>query len=396
MSILCVVCNSECPTNKKDTCSTECTEINRIRKIKSTKLAKYGTVGYNNRTKTQATCLERYGATSVLASVEIRNKIKDSNLAKYGVENPGQRPDVIKKIGDSIEAKFGTRSVFARRDIMEKSFESKYGEGIKNAQQIPGIAQKTLETRKEKYGDLIGAVPRESSERTCLERYGSNSFFGSEAGKMSSDNLRTKYGYTEEELNDINRSKGSCSLSWWASKYGDSEETKDRFNERLTLCDSMSWQWALNKSLGEVELAKTIYTQRHATRRPKFGMGSKASIKFFKAIESEILLLDSSISSNDIWIGDGARKERFLFDQENKRIYFYDFTILNKKIIVEYNGVYYHPKEREQNPISFDMEQRKLEVARNNGFNVFVVWDDVSFAENKSTIIKEIKKCLKM
>lgn len=65
--------------------------------------------------------------------------------------------------------------------------------GYDNPQRDPEINQRTRKTVKDRYVDLMGAVPKEACKKTCLERFGAEHFFASEAGKMSLTNLKERY-----------------------------------------------------------------------------------------------------------------------------------------------------------------------------------------------------------
>jgi len=64
----------------------------------------------------------------------------------------------------------------------------------------------------------------------------------------------------------------------------------------------------------------------------------------------------------------------------------YDFTIRSKKIIIEYHGIAFHAKEKNQNwksiftnetPIE-NIEKRNIKnaLAINNGFSLLEIWSD--------------------
>lgn len=82
-------------------------------------------------------------------------------------------------------------------------------------------------------------------------------------------------------------------------------------------------------------------------------------------------------------------KEFSLYDKEFKRIYFYDFVIPSKKIIIEFNGDYWHS---EKNPkFNKQRENRKIEYAKLNGWNYYIVWES-EFKENKDICIENALK----
>ena len=92
-------------------------------------------------------------------------------------------------------------------------------------------------------------------------------------------------------------------------------------------------------------------------------------------------------------------------DNPSGGVYIYDFIdVINKKII-EYNGDMYHanpkkykktdtPHPYRKNKTSLEIwesDKNKLTTAKNNGYNVLVIWDSEYRWGNKE---KVIKKCL--
>lgn len=74
---------------------------------------------------------------------------------------------------------------------------------------------------------------------------------------------------------------------------------------------------------------------------------SKISLKYFDNL-SNYILEKTNIKESDIFYGrNGKRGEFYLkyYKDNIPKSYFYDFTILSKKIIIEFNGVYYHAKK---------------------------------------------------
>jgi very-short-patch-repair endonuclease len=108
------------------------------------------------------------------------------------------------------------------------------------------------------------------------------------------------------------------------------------------------------------------------------------------------------IEYNDVYIGYEDRNEYYIKDGLN--IYFYDFVIRSKKIIIEYNGIAFHPKLEnidffkpiltKLSPIElYNKQKYKVELAEKNGFKVLEIWsDDV---DSVSKCIEFIKNNIK-
>lgn len=88
-----------------------------------------------------------------------------------------------------------------------------------------------------------------------------------------------------------------------------------------------------------------------------------------------------------------------MFDKEIERRYFYDFCYCNK--IIEYNGDYWHANPRIYNESDiltkgktakeiWDYDTRKIEFAKNNGYEILIIWD----SEYKYDKLKVIDRCI--
>lgn len=122
---------------------------------------------------------------------------------------------------------------------------------------------------------------------------------------------------------------------------------------------------------------------------------SKESSVLFKKIMQEIDYVD-------IYVGIDDSKEYFIRDEFNK-IFFYDFVIKSKKIIIEYNGIAFHPKFENLDifkPIYtkltpfeiYNKQEYKKKLAIRNGFRILEVWSDDDFDYNLKKCLNFIKK----
>ncbi len=112
------------------------------------------------------------------------------------------------------------------------------------------------------------------------------------------------------------------------------------------------------------------------------GKASKESLIIFKPLID--WCIKEGILYNDIYIGYDNKNEYFI--KNEKRLYFYDFTIKSKKIIIEYNGVAFHPKVGDVNWINpftnegykecLEKDNKKINNAKKEGFNILVIWSD--------------------
>lgn len=120
---------------------------------------------------------------------------------------------------------------------------------------------------------------------------------------------------------------------------------------------------------------------------------SKESSVLFKKVMEEI-------DYEDIYVGIDDNKEYFIRDEFNQ-IFFYDFVIKSKKIIIEYNGIAFHPKFEKLDifkpiytkltPVEiYNKQEYKKDLAIKNGFRILEVWSDDD--DNLEKCLNFIKK----
>lgn len=125
---------------------------------------------------------------------------------------------------------------------------------------------------------------------------------------------------------------------------------------------------------------------------------SKESFNFFNIIDSELNL-------NGLF----GEHEYFIRDNSKNTLYFYDYTLLDLKIIVEYNGSIWHPNKEVftteayknwKHPFNdeisaddiYNKDKYKINFAKSNGYNIIVVWDfDKNKKEKVINFIQDIK-----
>lgn len=113
------------------------------------------------------------------------------------------------------------------------------------------------------------------------------------------------------------------------------------------------------------------------------GKASKESLIIFKPLID--WCIEEGIEYSDIYIGYNEKNEYFI-RYDNNKLFFYDFTIRSKKIIIEYNGVAFHPKlenKNWKNPFTneshtecLEKDNLKINVAEKEGFDILIIWSD--------------------
>lgn len=116
-----------------------------------------------------------------------------------------------------------------------------------------------------------------------------------------------------------------------------------------------------------------------------FGKSSKESLNVFLPLID--WCLENGILDSDIYIGHGGKKEYFISHDRN--IFFYDFVIRSKFIIIEFNGVSFHAKPeyihtnewfspftKESARDNINRSEIKHNAAKSNKFEIMEIWSD--------------------
>lgn len=169
----------------------------------------------------------------------------------------------------------------------------------------------------------------------------------------------TDCGFSYDDAKSLVANVQGRSLDFFISKYGQELGT-EKFN---------SW------------VEKTIRTS---------GSVSTESIDFFN-----MLLEKTSIPVDDVLYN---KKELTL--KHSLGFYKYDFTILSMSVIIEYNGVAWHPKSSIDSWVhphklytaheKFEIDSKKIKLAQDNGYKVITVFSDEDKDEALMRILKEL------
>jgi hypothetical protein len=188
-------------------------------------------------------------------------------------------------------------------------------------------------------------------------------------------------GYSESESKvKVKEYQIKNGLDWYLNKYG--ESGKDRYYARLD-------QWLLN-------LQKTLENDPTINERKlvKFSRASKLSLKLFLPLYNEYR------EKYKIYLGVDNNSEYFL--RGNNSIFFYDFTIPELKIIVEFNGSAFHPNKDLMTTQQWNgwrslfsnatadsvniLDEAKKKLAEIHGFTMITVWDTDNLTDARNNI----------
>ena len=143
---------------------------------------------------------------------------------------------------------------------------------------------------------------------------------------------------------------------------------------------------------------KLVKERGYDPRLHVFGKASKQSLLVFEELIE--WCLDNGISYDEIYLGIEGKNEYFLKDSDNN-FYMYDFTIKNKKIIIEFHGVDFHAKEINEDwmhPFTKETSEQNIlkrniknNLAKSKGFKLLEIWSD----ETPNNNLEKCKKFIK-
>lgn len=187
-------------------------------------------------------------------------------------------------------------------------------------------------------------------------------------------------GFSFEESKEIiSKNQNTFSLDKCIERHGEEKGLKI-FTERQN-----KWQQSLlnngNMKLGYSKISQELFYSILGT----YDLGCRDKIKF------------------------ATHNGEFKIDNPNGGVYVYDFIDVLSKKIIEYNGDMFHanpkkykktdtPHPYRKNKTSVEIwesDKKKLDVAKNNGYDVLVIWDSEFRWGNKEKIIKKCLKFLK-
>lgn len=197
---------------------------------------------------------------------------------------------------------------------------------------------------------------------------------------------------------------------YWIAQGFSEEEALLKVAERQT---TFSKEKCIEK-YGEIEglkrweerQAKWIYSLMKSNSFSTIGYASAESMKYF---EVAIKLLEK----NKIKYRVGKKDNSEYRIYGNGRLNLYDFVIEDLKLCFEYNGEIFHPnpKWKIENPIRWDswvhmgskinaeekynFDQNKLNLMRENGFDVYEIWGEGDFDEQMNLMIDIINAKIK-
>jgi len=280
-------------------------------KSKKTSLKKHGTENYRNTDKIKQTNLEKYGVENVSQSQLIKYKKKDTNLKNWGVENVFQSDEIKKRLTKTLLKNYGVEHPLQNNELLEKSKQTCLkNNGVK----YPTKSKEILKTRN-----------KNNLQKFGKEHYPQTSKYKKEVKKS---NLK-KYG-----------------TEWYMSSKDFKDKSKITNIERYGVEHNMQNE--------EIYMKAQISGQK-AKNHLETGL-------FYRGTYEKDFL--DYCYNNNIKIEQG-KKISYEYDNKNK-IYFSDYYLKEKNLIIEIKSSYYYEKY-------YDMNISKMNKTIKDGYNFILI-----------------------
>ena len=206
-----------------------------------------------------------------------------------------------------------------------------------------------------------------------------------------------KIWYKREKKRSIAGKKGSAGLEYWVKKGYSLEEAKIKRSQRQS---TFSKEICIEK-YGEEEGLKK-FTERQIKWCDSLNKNGNLKIGYSK-ISQELFNEILKHYDNKGGVFFATHNKEFRLYKELGGVWLYDFTDIKNKKIIEYNGDQYHGNPKKYSakdyphPFRKDMtaqemwckDERKLAVAKEESFEVLVIWDSEYRWGNKEEIVKK-------
>lgn len=260
-----------------------------------------------------------------------------------------------------------------------------YGEewGVSKWNQYKNVQAKTntFEYKQEKYGMTEEQFADYNKSRA-----------------VTVENLVAKHGIIKgTEIFDsyVEKQKETKSREYYSEKYGD-EAWEELCKSKAHTIDNYIARYGSEEIA--IEKLEEFFSRRVVNDK---GMFSGASQEFFKILDERL----GDVSINSLYAN--KNHEYAKYSKMHRKIFMYDYVIPEIKFCIEFNGDYYHANPNKYNSNDYitikektaqqiwDYDKEKNQALTNLGYNVIVVWED-EYRNNVDKIVErvcnEIKK----
>jgi len=367
------------------------------KKIKETNLKKYGAENPFKsdivKKKIKETNLRKYGVEHALQNEKIKEKRKLTNIEKYGVNSPLKSKEIRKKIEETCFKKYGTKSSFAAKEVKEKIKQTnlrKYG--VENPNQNENIKSNKKKTCLKKYGVENPSQSRnikEKKKQSSLKRYGTNSpLQAKEVKEKIKETCLDRYGVENPSQNEnIKHKKEQTSLK----NYGEISPWKNKeFKRKSSLNRIKKMIPYIKKFLQneKLELLSEYKGARESLILKCKKCGTEFESNWLWVLQSclcgkcpKCYPYDNNKSIAEKEISNYVRKLGFDIKTNDKKIIKpleLDIVIEDKKIAIEYCGLYWHSSGGKgiHNPTFLNYHKNKLEKCVEKRYKLITIFEN--------------------
>lgn len=325
------------------------------------------------------------------SSREVKLKKQQNYKLKTGFNNPSQNPDIKKKKTQTIISNFGTIEKYKQhvKDTIKETHLEKYG--VDNVFKLSTIKEKIKQTHIDRYGKLFNN--REKAKQTCQGIYGTdyplqNKEIQEKAKQTNLRNLGVEYPTQNKEVREKVKQT-------FLNKYGTiyplnlkEIQVKVKRNEMNKTYDNFKRfnhivipLFTREQYIGsdyhniykwECTECKTVFESYYYSRIPR------CSKCYPNSLSTHQKLITNFIS------------KYFQVESCNRSIIApleLDIYILNKKIAIEIDGIYWHS---ELNGVQKDYHINKTNLCKEKDIQLIHIFDDEIV--NKPKIVESILK----
>lgn len=289
---------------------------------------------------------------------EKAKRVLDTKLKRYGkkgITNP-------EKIKQTKLERYGNKNYNNREKGKQTYFEKT---GFETPFSNPNARELSKETRFEKYGDE-NYNNREKFNNTLIERYGSKSYRNHEQGiKTTIERYGSIHNAKEKQRNTSMQRYGVEYPLQSAEKRSLADDTREM------LYGDKNFR---NHPKRIQTLIDTVGSDWHSVI---FKSYSKISQELFWEIYNR-LPTECQIHTH---FGELNGEYRIMYDTEKRSNYFYDFCITSLKLMIEFDGTYWHSLEGAK-----ERDQHKQFVAEEKGFKMIRV-NEADYYKDKQGVI---------
>lgn len=197
----------------------------------------------------------------------------------------------------------------------------------------------------------------------------------------------------------VRKVNNPITMNYWLSRGYNKEESELLREPYVNTCrndlDSLIARHGQNKGLAayknRIEKYKKSMKENLQNRRTG-GYVSKESLKFFIPLYKKCRKL--GLERKDIYFGIEGSREFFIRESGKKNTgIFVDFCIPKLNLVLEYQGIFWHPRTLDEwkNPFidfetGMEKENKRKLLIKNRGFDIIEIWsdDDLEFVLNET------------